>query len=168
MITLFCSSCPGSIRGNSPAPKTLSPILPTPLNLRRPFQTPGVQTCAGGLHGMGRRNRSGRISSPRVSAAANAKMLVTPRAGMHSGEWRPTRLCAKCGAVKAASKTYTGKGRTRPAPRFLPLGLKGFRGKSACAPFSLSIIVEPCAAICRRVIGFPLVVRCRWRRANRW
>ncbi len=128
----------------------LFPLLRNALNLRRPFQTPGVQTCAGGLYGAGRCKRQGAISSPLVNAAANAKMLVTPRAGMQSGEWWRTSPCACVGRRRL--HPYRPKKRARPAPLpvTIPSGVNAARRARAppLGVIPLDLHLEPCAAIC--------------------
>jgi len=89
---------------------------------------------------MGRRKRSGAVSSPLVSSAVHAKhgsaplcaawlrhdakMLVTPRAPDAIWGMAADKTFALRGAAKAASATSKEKGPTRPAPRLNPTGAK--------------------------------------------
>ncbi len=98
-----------------PSPQTLSPPLLNTLKLAPPI--PNAQGCRRALAdctGWDGAITSGVVSSPLVSAAANAKMLVTPRAGMQSGEWWRTRPCACVGRRRPHPQRT--KKRARPAP----------------------------------------------------
>ena len=93
------------VKATSRPPQTLSPPPPTPLNSRRPFQSPGgADVCWRTVRDGTAQQERGRKLSPRQCCRPceawlrhDAKMLVTPRAGMQSGEWRRTNPCAAWG-----------------------------------------------------------------------
>jgi len=125
-----------------PSPKNLIPTPPHALNLAAPI--PNARGCRRALADCTEWDgaiTSGAVSSPLVSAAVHAKhgsaplcaawlrhdakMLVTPRAGMQSGEWRRTNPCACVG--RRRPHPYRTKKRARPAP--LPVFISSGRNR---------------------------------------
>ena len=91
-----------------------SPLPARPLNSSRPFQRPGVQTCAGGLYGMDRRRPAGAHKlAPGSMLPPTRKCWCRPGQGCNPGNGggQPLR---SCGAAKAASEPNTREGPDPP------------------------------------------------------
>jgi len=128
-------------------------LIPPPLNaLKLAPPIPNAQACRRALAdctGWDGAITSGAVSSPLVSAAVmirsiapplyaqhgsaplcaawlrhDAKMLVTPRAGMQSGEWRPTNPCACVGRRRLHPQRPKKRARPAPLPASHPSGTK--------------------------------------------
>ncbi len=114
-----------------PSQQFLSPLRRARLHCVRPFQRPGVQTCAGGLVRSGPAHRVGAISCTRVPTAAEAKISVTLRGRDATRRMVADSSCAEWGGEGRIQSRTKVKGLTRPAPWFF---LSNPRGPCSARP----------------------------------